>query len=113
MKTDRKSAITASTQRVCIDPLTCHMAKFAEFLAGEGYVSQTIKTKCVLVVELSRWLKRRRLPREKLDEERLRQFHAIRRASITRGDVSTGHQLLAFLLRLGIIPPLPPKMDQT
>jgi hypothetical protein len=36
-------------------------AKFAEFLVGEGYVSQTIKAKYVLAAALSRWLKRRRV----------------------------------------------------
>ena len=39
-----------------------------------------------------------------LDEARLKQFHTHRRGSRRRGDVSTGHQLLAFLRRLGVVP---------
>jgi hypothetical protein len=57
-------------------------------------------------VDLSHWLKRRGLPVAKLDEARLKQFHARHRGSRRRGDVSTGHQLLALLRRLGVVPAL-------
>ena len=94
MAINRKGTITASTQRACVGSLAAHLDKFAEFLVGEGYVSETIKAKYALVADLSHWLKQRGVPLAKLDETRLKQFHAHRRGSRRRGDVSTGHQLL-------------------
>ena len=113
MAINRKGTITASTQRACVGSLAAHLDKFAEFLVGEGYVSETIKAKYALVADLSRWLKQRGVPLAKLDETRLKQFHAHRRGSRRRGDVSTGHQLLELLRRLGVVPALPQKVDQT
>jgi site-specific recombinase XerD len=113
MAINRKGTITASTQRACVGSLAAHLDKFAEFLVGEGYVSETIKAKYALVADLSHWLKQRGVPLAKLDETRLKQFHAHRRGSRRRGDVSTGHQLLELLRRLGVVPALPQKVDQT
>jgi hypothetical protein len=56
MAINRKSTVTASTQHACVGSLAAHLDKFAEFLAGEGYVSQTIKAKYALVADLSHWL---------------------------------------------------------
>ena len=113
MAINRKGTITASTQRACVGSLAAHLDKFAEFLVGEGYVSETIKAKYALVADLSHWLKQRGVPLAKLDETRLKQFHAHRRGSRRRGDVSTGHLLLELLRRLGVVPALPQKVDQT
>lgn len=109
----RKGAVMASGQRACVGPLAFHTDGFAEYLAGEGYAAQTVKTKCVLVADLSHWLVRCRLPLAKLDEVKLKQFCARHRDSMRRGDVSTGHQLLEFLRRLGDIPALPHRVDRT
>ena len=113
MAINRKSTVTASTQHACVGSLAAHLDKFAEFLVGEGYVSQTIKAKYALAADLSHWLKQRGVPLAKLDEARLTQFHAHRRGSRRRGDVSTGHQLLELLRRLGVVPAAPQKVDQT
>jgi site-specific recombinase XerD len=113
MTINRKSAVTASPRRVCVGPLACHADTFTEFLAREGYASQTIKSKRALVVDLSHWLKRRGLPLSKLDEERLEQFYARRRGPMTRGDVFTGHQLLKLLRGLGVVPSSSPKANRT
>jgi hypothetical protein len=58
MTINRKSAVTESTQRVCVGSIAAHIDKFAEFLVGEGYASQTVKAKYALVVALSHWIKR-------------------------------------------------------
>lgn len=113
MKIDRKSAVATSIKPVCAGPIATYIDRFAEFLAGEGYVPATIKTQCLLTADLSRWLKRRRLSLAKLDEARLAQFDADHRRSMRRGDASTGHQLLAFLRGLGVIPALPQTIDRT
>jgi hypothetical protein len=90
MAINRSGTVTASTEGNCVGSLAAHLDKFAEFLAGEGYVSQTIEAKCALVAALSRWLKRRRVPLTKVNEARLKQFHACRSGSRRRGDVYTG-----------------------
>ena len=103
MAINRNGTATASNERACLGSLAAHLDKFAEFLAGEGYVSQTIKDKCALVAALSRWLERHRVPLTKLNEARLKQFHAHRSGSRRRGDVYTACQLLEFLRRLGVV----------
>ena len=113
MTRSHKSTATASTQRVCAGSLTAHIDKFAEFLIGDGYASQTVKTKYALVVGLSHWLKKRGLPLATLDETRLKQFHVHTHGSRGRGDVSTGHQLLEHLRRLGVVHVSPRKVDRT
>ncbi|MCP3460810.1 site-specific integrase [Bradyrhizobium sp. CCGUVB23] len=114
MTITHNGAATASGQRVCVGPLACYIDRFAEFLVCEGYPSRTVKVKRALVADLSRWLARRGLPLARLDEQRLKQFHAYDRRSLRRGDVFTGHQLLEFLRRrLGVISSLPQKMDRT
>jgi site-specific recombinase XerD len=113
MTINRKNAVTESTQRACIGSIAAHIDKFAESLAGEGYVSQTVKAKCALVADLSHWLKQRGVSLAQLDEARLKQFHTHRRGSRRRGDVSTGHQLLEHLRGLGVVPASPQKVDRT
>ena len=76
MTIDRKNTVPGSTQRV--GSLAAHIDKFSEFLAGHGSASQPINTKYALAADLSRWLKQRGLLLTKLDEARLKQFHAHR-----------------------------------
>lgn len=113
MKIDRKGALAAPTQRICAGPIASHIDSFAKLLADEGYARTTVKSKCLLVADLSHWLERHRLPLAQLDEGKLKQFYADHRHSIRRGDVSTGQQLLKWLRGLGVVPALPQKIDQT
>jgi hypothetical protein len=113
MKIDRKGALAAPTQRVCVGPIASHFDSFAKFLADEGYARNTVTSKCLLVADLSHWLKRRRLSLAQLDEGKLKQFYAEHRHSIRRGDVWTGQQLLKLLRGLGVIAALPQKIDRT
>jgi len=109
-----KDAVRASTQRVCAGPLTSYVDRFAAFLAGEGYAAQTVRTKCALIVRLSHWLKRHGVTRlARLDEERIRKFHAHRRNVRGRGDVSTSRQLLEFLRSRGAVSPRRPYTDRS
>jgi len=113
MKIDRKGALAAPTQPVCIGPVASHIDGFAKFLADEGYARPTVKSKCLLVADLSHWLERRRLPLAQLDEGKLKLFYADHRHSVRRGDVWTGQQLVKLLRGLGVIPGLPQKVDRT
>ncbi|TAL92794.1 MAG: integrase, partial [Rhodanobacter sp.] len=91
-------AATALDQS-CNGPLACHVEGFAAQLAGQGYAQNTVRAKCDLLADLSRWLQRRRLSLAALDEGRLTQFQASRRSRdrARRGDSATGQQLLQYL----------------
>ena len=94
-------------------PIIPHIDQFAEFLTGEGYASQTVKTKCALAVDLGQWIARHGLTLTKLDEEKLQQFHGPRRRASRRGDRFTGDQLLMFLRDRGLTPVLHPAIDRS
>lgn len=114
MTTIRKQAVTTSTPRVCVGPLAPYLDGFAAFLTGEGYASETIRTKCGLVADLSQWLKRRGSSVATLDAALITQFHVHRRhRRRRRGDLSTGQQLLAFLRGLGVMPSSQPPPDRS
>ena len=115
MKINGNCAVTALPSCSCGGPLASHLDGFATLLASEGYAATTVHVKCTLVAELSRWLKRRKLPLAKLDEQWLQQFHAgrRRRGVAQRGDVATTQQLLTFLRGIGCAPVLSPPIDRS
>jgi site-specific recombinase XerD len=113
MKIDHKGAPPEPTPRVCVGPIASHIDSFAKFLADEGYARPTVRGKCLLVADLSRWIKRRRLPLAQLDEGKLKLFYAHHRRSTRRGDVATGQQLLKLLRGLGVVRALPQTVDRT
>lgn len=113
MKINRKGTFSAPTQRVCVGPFASHIDCFARFLADQGYAPRSVKSKCSLVADLGRWLKRRGLPLAQLDDGKLKQFHVHHRRSIRRGDMATGQQLLNWLRGFGVVPALPQTVDRS
>jgi integrase/recombinase XerD len=113
MKIDRKSALAAPTARFRVGPIAPHIDNFAKFLTDQGYASVSVESKCLLVADLSCWLKRRGLRLAQVDEGKLKQFHAHHRRSIRRGDAATSQQLLKWLRDLGMVPALPKTGDRT
>ncbi len=115
MKITRNGAVTALPSCSGGGPLVSHLDRFATLLASEGYAATTIHVKCTLVAELSRWLKRHKLPLAKLDEQWLRQFHMgrRRRSVVRRGDVATTQQLLSFLRGIGCVRVVSPRIDRS
>ena len=99
MTLTRHSAATAPDGQSCTGPLASHIEGFAAQLSRKGYAQNTVRAKCYVLADLSRWLERRRLALAALDEGRLRQFQATRRRRIKarRGDAATGQQLLEYL----------------
>lgn len=63
-----------SAQRLRVGPLEPHLDGYARVLAEQGYSRQLGRQKLRLVADLSRWLERKRLPVQALDEARVRQF---------------------------------------
>ena len=105
---DRNGAVCPPAIRACTGPLASHIGGFTALLNRRGYAPKTMQAKCMLVVDLSRWLEVRGLSLDRLDQARLRQFHQDHRDRKRRGDVATGEQLLGYLRDLGCIqaPPL-------
>jgi integrase/recombinase XerD len=84
-------------KRPCKGPLGSYLDGFAKHLLKEGYSPTTLINKRWLVANVSRWLDRRRLKIDDLNEELVRQFHAHRSARGRRTDRITLRELLAYL----------------
>lgn len=110
----RDTAIAPDGQS-CTGPLASHVEGFATELARKGYAQNTVLSKNELLANLSRWLERRCLSLDALDEGRLGQFLADRRlqGKVRRGDPTTGHQLLEYLRDRDEIAAAPQRIDKT
>lgn len=111
----RHSAATAPDGQSCTGPLASHIERFAAQLSRNGYAQNTVRAKCDVLADLSRWLERRRLSLAALDEGRLRHFQATRRrrGKARRGDPATGEQLLGYLRDRGDIAAAAQRIDRT
>ena len=111
MATTRQAA--AADELSCAGPLECCIKGFAAQLSHQGYAPNTIRAKCDLLADLSRWLDRRRLSLAALDERRVRQFQASRRrrGKQRRGDPATTLQLLQYLREHGHTSPAAQAID--
>jgi len=81
------------------DPLGPHLENFAGLLAEQGYCRLTARNKVRLLVDLSRWLERKRIALKRLDEQQTTNFLETRWKRITRrsGDKATMSLLLRYL----------------
>ncbi|MDQ1422386.1 MAG: integrase/recombinase XerD [Acidimicrobiaceae bacterium] len=115
MMLTRHGGTISPDRQSCGGPLASHVGGFAAQLSQAGYAPNTVHTKCDVLADLSRWLKRRQIPLAKLNETRLRQFQEGRRHrnKVRRGDLATGQQLLAYLRNHGDIAPAAQKIDRT
>jgi site-specific recombinase XerD len=111
----RHGAVTAPDGQSCTGPLASHVEAFAAQLLHKGYAQNTVRAKCDVLADLSRWLERRGLPLAALDEGRLTQFLVTRRRrnNTRRGDRATGHQLLEHLRGLEEIAAAVQGIDRT
>ena len=93
-------------QRLRAGPLGPHMDAFAELLLKQGYARSTGHSRIWLAGHLSRWLARRRLRVEQLDEQKFKDFR--RYLGKRLGDWSRRLGTLSVLLRqlraLGLVP---------
>ena len=110
---DRNGAVSAPAIRACTGPLASHIGGFTALLSRRGYAPNTVQARCMLVADLSRWLEVRGLSLDRLDQQRLCQFHQDHRDRKRRGDVATGEQLLGYLHDLGCIQAPPLEVDSS
>jgi site-specific recombinase XerD len=115
MTLTRHGAATAPDGQPCTGPLAPHAEGFAAQLSRKGYAQATVRAKCNVLADLSRWLERRRLTLAALDESRLTQFLPTLRhgAKKRRGDSATGQQLLEYLRGRDEIAAAAQKIDST
>jgi site-specific recombinase XerD len=111
MATTRQAA--AVDDLSCVGPLECCIKGFVAELSRQGYAPTTIRAKCDLLADLSRWLDRRKLSLAALDDHWLRQFQASRRRrdQRRRGDAATVQQLLQYLREHGHTAPAVQAID--
>lgn len=97
---------THSAQRLRSGPLEPHLDDFAALLQEQGYSRQAGQQKLRLAADLSRWLQRKRLPVEELEEERFREFFDARwrRRRWHNSDQSSLSLLLSQLRQAKVIP---------
>jgi site-specific recombinase XerD len=89
----------------CEGPLDPYIDGFGALLHECGYASLTRKVQLRIVEHFSRWLGRRRIDVDDLDEEQVRRFvrDRHRRGHLHRGDRPTLRTLLGHLQQLGVI----------
>jgi integrase/recombinase XerD len=105
----------AQAKRIYVGPLAFHIDRFMALLANDAYGLRILAQKRRLIVALSCWLHRRKLPLRRLNEERLAQFldHRYRRRAKRGGDAQTISQLLRYLRDIGCIPAPRVKIDRS
>jgi integrase/recombinase XerD len=115
MTLTRHGAASAPERQPCTGPLASYVKGFVAQLSRKGYAQNTVRAKCDVLAELSRWLERRQLTLVALDEGRLKQFQATRRrrGKARRGDPATGQQLLDYLRERDDIAAAAQKIDRT
>jgi site-specific recombinase XerD len=103
----------AAAELSCAGPLNCCIKGFAAQLSRRGYARNTVRAKCDLLADLSRWLERRQLSLAALDEHQLRQFQASRRrrGKRRRGEPATAQQFLQYLREHGHTAPAAQPVD--
>jgi site-specific recombinase XerD len=108
---DRFSPTPEDLQRLRMGPLGPHIESFAALISEQGYCPTNGWQKVDLVVDLSRWLEKRSIPLQQVDERQVDAFFKARRMRVSRrsGEQATMTVLLRHLRQSQAIsgPPLP------
>jgi site-specific recombinase XerD len=90
-------------------PLALQFDGFVAALLAQGYGATSIRAKLTFVAQLGRWLERRRLAPEALDDARVREFlrARLRRYRGAAAAAATTHQLLRYLRAAAVVPQSP------
>ena len=105
-KFSKQQALARSRQ----GPLGPHLDNFAALLTQQGYCRQTAWAKLCLVADLSRWMERRRVAPNQLDEEQVAAFLKTRwrRVPHCSGDQATVALVLRHLRQSNVAPAISP-----
>src|SRR3990172_8794612 len=113
--TNKFLAPPLAQHRRCAGPLGAYVEGFGALLDARGYARATEKEQLQFVAEFGRWLDRRRLGIDDVDERRGTEFVRARRrrGRVGRGDGTTLRALLEHLRQLGVIPAPTPAVAPT
>ena len=111
--TNKFLADPSPQHRECGGPLGAYLEGLGVLLDAHGYARATEKEQLRFVAEFSRWLARRRLAIDDVDERRGAEFVRARRRRRRRGDGTTLRTLLQHLRQIGVIPAPTPAIDAT
>jgi len=105
--TGQFKAAAARLERSGCGPIGPHLGGFADWLSEQGYARGSGMRKIGLAVLLSRWLERKGIALEQLDERQVEKFTLSQREPLSRRTEvqHTIRQLLQHLRRSLIIPP--------
>ncbi|MCP4526465.1 MAG: tyrosine-type recombinase/integrase [Aestuariibacter sp.] len=97
------------------DPLACHIPSFVSLLCEQGYAPTSLHGKITIVRNFSRWIEKRKLKIDELDERSIRCFFKEhpRTGHIKRGDRSTLLSLLKWLRDIGMTKKPLPEVDDS
>ena len=109
--TNKFLADPLAQHRRCAGPLGAYIEGFEALLGARGYARATEKEQLQFVADFSRWLDRRRLEIDDVDERRGTEFVRARR--VGRSDGTTLRTLLEHLRQIGVIPASTPAVDPT
>jgi len=100
---------TKDLQRFQVGPIGPHLQSFAEAVAQQGYCDVNGWLKIRLVAKMSRWLQRRRVPLDQLNEAQVAAFLNARWKRLARhaGAQITMTFLLRHLRQIKVLPPSP------
>ena len=103
----------AAVERRRAGVLGPYLDSFLAAVSELGYTVATMRTQLWVLDNLERWLKRKRLEPEALNEKTLKQFleHRRRRGRLGRSDSRTVHQFLEQLRGKGVVPSPEPTVD--
>lgn len=92
-------------ERLYVGPLSDHIDRFARLLLDQGYATKTAQEKIRLLADLSRWLERKQLKVNDLDEQRINEYLKFRAThhAPNRHVQSTFRALLRQLRNDGLI----------
>lgn len=96
-------------------PLLCYLDKFVKVLSDQGYAQYTIRRKLRDISELGRWLQKRHLTIDELNESYVDKFICYRkkRNRLRRNVQSTFKQFIDLLRYKSIIPLSTPKITDS
>jgi site-specific recombinase XerD len=97
--------------RYRVGPLGAYTEQYAARLQERQYAGSTAAGKLRVIGDLSRWLQRRHLGIENLDERVISKFlhHRRRYDQVRHGDAAAAGLLLGLLREQGVVPPPPGK----
>ena len=109
MSTEALFTFRSTVDRMRQGPLGSYVDAYAARLQEQGYSEESTRTQIRCVADFSRWLKRRGIAADDVDDQALTRFlkYRQRHRHLTRSDASALQKLLALLRERHIARPMP------